>query len=170
GSFTHMDGLLIGALVAIVLTRAPVRAALLRHRRAAAAAVGGAVVTAAAIVIHAGQAGVSGFVPVWGLLPFEIAVAVVVTVMATVPATSPGRVLGSRPMVWIGRRSYAMYMLHIPVWMLFIHFGVNSVPGTRSGAAMAWGAIAVTFVVAAISYRFLETPVMRWRRKVSSPS
>jgi peptidoglycan/LPS O-acetylase OafA/YrhL len=165
-----MDGLLLGALAAIVLTRASVRAALRRHRRAAVVGVGVAAVTAAAVAIHAGQVGVSGFVPVWGLLPFELAVAVVVTVLATVPATGPGRVLGARPMVWIGRRSYGMYMLHIPVWMLFVHFGVGSMPGTLSGAAMAWGAIAVTFLVAALSYRYLETPAMRWRRRVSPTS
>src|SRR5205085_7194330 len=106
----------------------------------------------------------------WGLLPFELAVAVVVTVMATVPGTGPGRLLGARPLVWVGRRSYAMYMLHIPVWMVFIHFGVSSMPGTRAGAAMAWGAIAVTFVAAAVSYRFLEAPVMRCRRNVSPTS
>ena len=170
GSFTHMDGLLLGALAGIALTRASVRGALCRHRRVAVTAVGIASVTAAAVAIHAGQVGVSGFVPVWGLLPFEIAVAVVVTVLATVPATRAGRVLGARPMVWIGRRSYAMYMLHIPVWMLFVHFGVNSMPGTPSGVAMAWGAIAVTFLVAAVSYRYLETPVMRRRRRVSPTS
>jgi peptidoglycan/LPS O-acetylase OafA/YrhL len=168
GSFTHMDGLLLGALTAIVLTRSTVRAFLARHRVGAqvACAVGGLV--AAAVVVEASRRGISGFVPVWGLLPFEIGVAVVVAVLVTVPRSAPGRVLGCAPMVWIGRRSYAMYMLHISVWMLVVHFGLGR---SDSGDAtlMAWLALALTFVVAELSFRFVETPALRLKRRFSAP-
>jgi peptidoglycan/LPS O-acetylase OafA/YrhL len=71
-------------------------------------------------------------------------------------------------MVWIGRRSYAMYMLHIPVWMLVVHFGLGR---SDSGDAtlMAWLALALTFVVAELSFRFVETPALRLKRRFSAP-
>jgi len=168
GTFTHMDGLLLGAITAIVLSSAVVRDGLARHRRAATVGFGLAAVVAVAVVVKASWSGIGGFIPVWGLLPFEVAVAGVVAFLVAVPRTAPGRVLGCAPLVWIGRRSYAMYMLHIPVWMLVIHFGLGRDAGSGDATGMAWVAFALTFVAAELSFRFVETPALRLKDRLSA--
>jgi peptidoglycan/LPS O-acetylase OafA/YrhL len=165
GTFTHMDGLLLGAVTAIVMTRRRVRDALARHARVATGALIVAAVVVIAVVVEAGRVRVDGFVPEWGLLPLEVAVAVILAVLVAAPATVPARILAWGPLVWIGRRSYAMYMLHIPVWMVVVHFTVG---GSRDLQATAWLAIAITFGVSELSYRFVEAPAARWRRRLSA--
>ena len=164
GSFTHMDGLLLGALTAIVLSWAAVPRFLARHRTAVHVGTGVAALAAVAVVVEASRRGISGFVPVWGLLPFEVATALVVAGLVAVPGSVPGRVLAWGPMVWIGRRSYAMYMLHIPVWVFAVHFGLGRT-GSGDITGMAWLAIAATFVISELSFRFVETPALALKRR-----
>lgn len=64
--------------------------------------------------------------------------------------------LGWSPLEWIGRRSYGIYLYH---WPLFVFFDQRW-PRAPTTATLA-GAWAVTFLVAAASYRFLEQPVRR---------
>jgi peptidoglycan/LPS O-acetylase OafA/YrhL len=164
GSFSHMDGLIVGAMAAIVLTRTTIRAFVARHRVAAQVALGVATLVGAALYVKASWVGVGGFIPVWGLLPFEVCVAVIVVVLAAVPRTVAGSLLGCAPMVWIGRRSYAMYMLHIPVWIVVVRL-----EGDVSLTVVSWIALVGTFVVAELSFRFVETPALRWRRRRAAP-
>ena len=74
------------------------------------------------------------------------------------------RVLAWGPMVWIGRRSYAMYMLHIPVWVFVVHFGLGRT-GSGDITWMSWLAIGVTFAISELSFRFVETPALALKRR-----
>lgn len=56
------------------------------------------------------------------------------------------------PLAPIGRRAYGLYLWHWPLTVLF------GPPG-----------LALTFVVAEISYRWLETPIRQWARSRSEP-
>lgn len=57
------------------------------------------------------------------------------------------------PLVWIGQRSYGLYLWHYPLlWILHRHMGVHWVP-----------VLAVAFLVTATSYRYVEQPIMRHR-------
>jgi peptidoglycan/LPS O-acetylase OafA/YrhL len=61
------------------------------------------------------------------------------------------------PLRWIGVRSYGIYLWHWPV----IALGV-ALAGPTAGAPWLWLAeTGVTIVVAAASWRFIETPIMR---------
>lgn len=62
--------------------------------------------------------------------------------------------LGWRPLEWIGRRSYGIYVYH---WPLFVFFD-QKYPRAPTAATLA-GAWAATFLVGAASHRFLEQPV-----------
>lgn len=87
----------------------------------------------------------------WTLLPVLGTAAVIHGAGAGGPVA---RVLGSRPLVAIGDRSYSLYLWHWPV----IVFALVIWPfGT--GVA-AWAALA-SFVPAVISYRFVEDPLRR---------
>jgi peptidoglycan/LPS O-acetylase OafA/YrhL len=65
-----------------------------------------------------------------------------------------GRALGTRPMVWLGRRSYSVYLWFWPVLMLTRPQLDVSLTGTPLLALR----IGLTLVLAAASYRFVECP------------
>ncbi len=73
------------------------------------------------------------------------------------PATRIGTVLGTRPLRWIGRRSYGIYLYHWPV-MTFTRPGID-VHANRTVVIV--GQVALTVAIAAVSYRYLEMPVRR---------
>ncbi len=75
--------------------------------------------------------------------------------MATHPQSLIAKVLSIRPVVWVGTRSYAIYLWHWPVYCL-----------TRPGIDVPWSPgptlvfrLVVTGVLAELSYRLVEGPV-----------
>jgi len=154
GTDTRLGTILIGAALACVW--AP-----WRNRREATAlgrTVLGAAGVAALAVLAWCVAGLHQFDDILyrgGLVGVAAASAVLVAV-ATHHAT-PGlaKVLGSRPMVWLGRRSYGLYLVHWPVSLLTRPY--YDVP--LSGPALFGLRVALTVGLAALSYRFIEAPV-----------
>ncbi|REJ08040.1 hypothetical protein DY023_01890 [Microbacterium bovistercoris] len=76
-------------------------------------------------------------------------------------------VLGSRVPVWIGARSYGIYLYGLTLMQL--------VPLLIPGIELKWAApidVALTAVVVAASYRFVESPIRRrgrdWLRNRAS--
>lgn len=70
------------------------------------------------------------------------------------------RFLGSRPMLALGRWSYGIFLWHIVVLQLL--FGVLGVPMFGGHMAIMWVATAaVTIVVSAASYAWIEEPARR---------
>ena len=64
-----------------------------------------------------------------------------------------GRILGIRPLHWIGRRSYGLYLYHWPV--------IQAVrePGRQLTASQFAVAMAITVAIAELSHRYVEMPV-----------
>lgn len=91
-----------------------------------------------------------------GFLLVALATAGVVIVAAD-PTSVIGRALGTAPLVWLGLRSYGIYLWHWPVIML-TRPGVD-VP--LDGAALVALRVALTLAAAALSYRFVEVPFRR---------
>lgn len=70
------------------------------------------------------------------------------------PATS---VLGSNVLVWVGFRSYSLYLWHVPIFeILQNHAGGLPTPAE---VAVGW---ALSFVAAEASYRIVERPAREW--------
>ncbi|MDQ6726433.1 MAG: acyltransferase, partial [Actinomycetota bacterium] len=90
-----------------------------------------------------------------GLLGVAAAATVLVAVLTHHGTPGVHALLGSRPMVWLGRRSYGLYLFHWPVILLTRSY--YDVP--VYGAALLALRAAVTVVLAAVSYRFVEAPV-----------
>jgi peptidoglycan/LPS O-acetylase OafA/YrhL len=71
--------------------------------------------------------------------------------------------LSTRPMVWVGRRSYGLYLYHVP-----IHYLIVALWPTESW----WWAGPVTLLtglaVADVSYRWVEMPFLRLKRRLGS--
>jgi peptidoglycan/LPS O-acetylase OafA/YrhL len=82
--------------------------------------------------------------------------------MVLVCVRSGGRLLAhvdDGPLGWVGRRSYGLYLWHLPMLVL----AANAVPEGDAGAAAAGtlAAVVVSVVAAAASHRWVELPVMR---------
>jgi peptidoglycan/LPS O-acetylase OafA/YrhL len=140
GSDTHADALLIGCLLAIAL----VHGARPRVHPAAAAALG---VTAIVVV---------------SLLPFREAVSlwaptlIPLATVALILSALEGRWMSGSVLRYFGSRSYGIYLWHFPLvvgaWLAIDSF------------AFALLATLVSLGVAELSWRYVEQPVLRYRR------
>jgi peptidoglycan/LPS O-acetylase OafA/YrhL len=148
GLDTHSDALMLGSAVALWLstgTLQRVRPAVLRL--GSWAAIAGLAVLA--------ETGNGDFSFQWGYPLAAVATAALVAALAT--STSPllERTLSSRAAVWTGRRSYGLY-----VWSLPIYMGLPW-PSRFTGPARDLAEMALSFGVAAVSYRVVELPFLR---------
>ena len=67
----------------------------------------------------------------------------------------------SRPMIWLGEVSFAFYLVHVFVITTVLRFaGVASLPNWH-GPAAAVGFLLLSLLLAALLFRFVETPMMR---------
>ena len=83
--------------------------------------------------------------------------AVVVFHLSCQPEGSMGRLLSHPALVQIGKRSYGIYLYHLPIFQLMEFFtdtGMNFVLATILK-------LTATGVVACLSYRYIEQPALR---------
>lgn len=104
-----------------------------------------------------------------GFLLLSLATAMVVAAMAH-PATRLGLVVGCRPMLWVGQRSYGIYLWHFPIIILTSPEGVQQ----DVDLPRALLQVAATFGVAALSWKYVEDPIRhgalgRWWAQVRDP-
>ncbi|MCB0985334.1 MAG: acyltransferase [Ilumatobacter sp.] len=165
---THFraDALLIGAALAVVVHG---RRELMDRARAAERWFF-PVVAAVCVLAVVGSRADPESRPGWMLGPGMTLVAVLAAVMTMLAITAPSgsptrRVLDARWMVWIGTRSYAIYLLHEPMAA-----AVGHATG-HGGAVVAAVSLVLTLAVAEASYRWLEQPVLRrlpgWARRTT---
>ena len=153
GTDTRAFGLLIGAALAMVW---PARAldkglAPSRSRLLDGAGIAG---LAGIVALMWGTTTFSGFLYPYGFVLLSVATAALVA--AVVNRTSLlGNVLGCAPLRWIGVRSYGIYLWS---WPIVVLWGPNQ---TRFDLPRAALETAVAFVVAALSWRFVEEPIRR---------
>lgn len=69
---------------------------------------------------------------------------------------------------WIGRRSYGMYVYHVPVFLLLEKLRINhSLANLAVVTLLRFG---ITLIVADISYRFIELPILKYKWKYQAVS
>ncbi|MGH9134639.1 MAG: acyltransferase family protein, partial [Ilumatobacteraceae bacterium] len=89
-----------------------------------------------------------------GLLLHSITAAVLVTALATLPRGRAAHLFSWRPLVWVGVRSYGLYLWHWPVYVV-----LSSERTGIDGATLTLLRIAVATALAAASFRFVEDPI-----------
>jgi peptidoglycan/LPS O-acetylase OafA/YrhL len=88
----------------------------------------------------------------------------VVTPPATRQRSALVTVLETRPLIWLGLISYSLFLVHEPVisWLHDRGFTVGGIGGLFVNTAVV-GAIAIA--LSYVSYRFLERPALRLKRR-----
>jgi peptidoglycan/LPS O-acetylase OafA/YrhL len=160
-SVTHGDGLLIGCLVAVLLSRrnpdsiesgtgAPSRAALPMSWEPAAW-MAGAVLAGLMLVSRVD----SGWTYTVGLTLAAGCTAVMIRHLAVAEDGPMVRALSWGPLVAIGRASYGLYLYHVPVFHLF---GAMSLGYVTTIVLQC----SVSAALTALSWYLVEQPAQRW--------
>jgi peptidoglycan/LPS O-acetylase OafA/YrhL len=90
-----------------------------------------------------------------------ISAVLVIAYLVAVPGSAPARLLGSRPMVQIGRLSYSLYLWHWPVHVYATH------RWARLGRPLLIaGEIGTTLALSVLSFLLVEQPARKVRRAV----
>jgi peptidoglycan/LPS O-acetylase OafA/YrhL len=110
----------------------------------------------------------------FGFTLFALACAVAILALLTTRGWA-NRVLSSPPMQYVGRRSYGLYLYHMPVFLALERFRVDEEPASMALVTVL--RVAATFAVAEISYRTIEAwaarlkprfhPDSRWAAEVA---
>ncbi|UZJ24954.1 acyltransferase [Rhodococcus antarcticus] len=102
-------------------------------------------------------------------LPTADLVPAVLTLPVVTALVAPGRltsVLSSAPFVWVGQRSYGLYLWHFPIVSLVL----NHAPQSAPRAVQIPVAVVISVAVAAASYRWVEQPFLRRKRSATRES
>jgi peptidoglycan/LPS O-acetylase OafA/YrhL len=161
GTDTRMAELLAGGLLALWWTRGADAPGMSPTRRGRAG------------VLTLGVVGLAGSAALWplvsqtssfvtrGLLPLQAVLSVAVIASAVRPGPVAS-LLSWRPLVALGVVSYGVYLYHWPVFV-----ALSPARTHLSQVPLFAVRVAVTGVIAAVSYRFLEQPVRQRRVLVS---
>jgi peptidoglycan/LPS O-acetylase OafA/YrhL len=156
---TRADSLLIGCTLAILLTNN----AWLRGTRSLVLRF--ALVPAVLVVVLSLMLAYEfrPWVFLGGYTLFALATAVVLYNLVTwrPPVLAP--LLELRPMVYIGRISYGLYLWHFPIYIILRS-------EVESGLIVALVGLLLTFAVAALSYRYVEQPFLRLKKRFDAPT
>ncbi len=169
GTLSRSSGLLLGAALAMVWRPWALRRGGASQAAGALDAVGVAALAALAVMMWRFRTVVDvvdGGQQPWGFLyqgGFLLAGVATVAVIAAVmhPGSSLGRwVLSAPPLVWIGKRSYGLYLYH---WFIFQAHRELAGVGLEP-VEFVW-LMAITVVVTEVSYRAVELPVRDGRAR-----
>ncbi len=155
GTDTRTFGLLLGAALAMVWPTRMTRAALRRSVRSPVGLdIAGTVGLVGIFLLVWKTSSLSSFLYPAGIILLSIATVLVIA--AVVNASSLlGEVLGCPPLRWVGVRSYGIYLWH---WPIIVLWGGEETGVNWPRAALQ---IALTFVIASLSWRYVEEPIRR---------
>lgn len=155
-----LDAIAFGSLAALWLRSEGCTRLLWRRRAVQSMAVGVIGVIAARIFFHDQSTVVSytfiaiGFTGVLGI-----------ALISDPDRSLLGKVLSSRWLRYTGRISYGLYLVHLPIFLAITEFARARPPvlgsPTLSNIVGAVAQVSAAFLIASISWRFLETPLLR---------
>jgi len=151
------DSLLSGALLAVLVRWEPFLAAL-KNRRS--------LLLVLFFMIFTGSLYLATKTSTFGALNiFWLAAAYAMFVLLAFVTTETffGRLLRVTPLVWCGKHSFGIYLLHQMV-SGFVHGFLRHAPpaiGSFSDAGVTLLALFITFILAALSFRYFEGPILR---------
>lgn len=160
GTDTRAAELLVGVVLAVLLVDRRGALRTLGGGGARALQVGGAVALVASVASWSMVAEYDDRLYEGGLAGIALLAAVVVAA-ATQERSAVGWLLAWRPLVWIGRLSYGIYLYHWPIF-LWVDEGATGLSSVPLFALR----MAITVPLAWASLRFVETPIREGRMPV----
>ncbi|GGG83477.1 acyltransferase family protein [Paenibacillus radicis (ex Gao et al. 2016)] len=153
GTDTRAFALLIGAALAVVCPSSRLSETLSRGDRRIVDAIG--IVSLLVIAFFIARVGqYDDWLYRGGMLLVAIATAAATAVLAH-PASRLSALFGSRPLRWIGVRSYGIYLYHFPI----IALSTPLVEAQEFHPLRAMFQLAATLALAELSYRYVEVPI-----------
>ncbi len=157
---TRADALFVGCLLGLLATDGHLSNWGARAMR---------LLTAGAIVSSVFLCWVLLYAPLWQeslvvlWLPISTAASAVILVFFVVKPTAVGsRFVGIAPLVFLGELSYAIYLIHFPVFLAIT-------PGRDGTGWSFWPTelvrLAIVFSLACVSWFLIEKPLLRWRQR-----
>jgi len=73
------------------------------------------------------------------------------------------KLLTQKPLLWLGKVSYSLYLVHVPIIMVTTVFLGNLIPLELSFGV----AVILSLVVAGIAYNWVEAPTIKIGKKLS---
>jgi peptidoglycan/LPS O-acetylase OafA/YrhL len=160
GTDTRAQSILLGAALAAALAWCRQRGLLDRlsvEQRLAFLLIGvaGFLIDA---VLWTNLRGTQSFLFEGGFLLAALGTAAVLLSVIAVPGTPLARYLSWWPLLWLGRISYGVYLWHFPIFLW-----VDTARTGLGGGELFVLRVAITLVVAAASYYWVELPIRRGR-------
>ena len=103
--------------------------------------------------------------PGWAALWPVISAALVIMASGEPTRFGADRILGSRPLVFLGRYAYALYLVHWPVLIIYLTMQGQQVTGIRGGT----GVLVLSIGLSVLLTHLVEMPVSRFLGAKSSP-
>lgn len=158
----RMDSLMTGALIAMAIANR--NAVLSSARRSLWSPIGAtALLVSVVLFFTVNQYGYALYA--WGFTPILLLFGLWIASVVLQPPDSSwtNRLLSSRPMVYLGRRSYGIYLYHLPIFVWLENFRIrHSVGNLILITALRVG---LSIAVAALSFRFVEKPVLKFKSR-----
>ncbi|MCI9129487.1 MAG: acyltransferase [Eggerthellaceae bacterium] len=149
GTDTRAFSLFIGAFVAVVSTGNKKRLA--KGIRRAFAIIG----LVGVLICLSIMGGEEAFTYRGGMVACSVLTAMLIYGTLWEDTGAIARVLGTAPFLWVGKRSYGIYLWHYPLVLLFTNMNGNEGMELIGMAA----AVICTFACAELSFRFVENPI-----------
>ncbi len=153
GADYRAHGLLIGSMAGMLFAGGFIRASNFRHP-IALVAVGVSAAYIAGIMLFSSDKAV--FLFMFGYPLVAVASALIVVATAFVSGGWPLRILGNHVVTYVGRRSYAIYLWHLPIGQWFRHLDAPEQLLVAGG---------LTLVAAELSHRLVEGPALSLRKR-----
>jgi peptidoglycan/LPS O-acetylase OafA/YrhL len=101
------------------------------------------------------------------LIAATLASVVLVAHLVLKPIGGVAALFSSSSATWLGKRSYGIYLYHLPIAMLFLErCHLRGAPR----AAVLCGCLLFTVLLAGVSYRWVETPFLRRKESFAATS
>lgn len=165
GTDTRAFSLLIGALLALIGPSRLLGTRTVKTRRGASTfdtipvpvldGIGVAAFVGLCIMVCT-MDGFSAFPYYGGVLLASLLSAVLIAVLAH-PKSMIAKAAAIKPLTWIGKRSYGMYLWHYPIILLMNPIGAQEGPN----AAYLLLQLAIIFACSAFSFHFVENPIRK---------
>ncbi len=92
-----------------------------------------------------------------------LSIGVILLVLIVWPPKVALSFLRFKPLVWIGRVSYGLYLWHWPIRELI--YPKNGLPAS---ATQLMTVVILSLSLTTLSYHFVEKPFLRWKKRFSS--